>query len=247
MSPTNKSQALVRLIALAAIGPAMASADAVADLQVGSVDGDVDTPLANAGVTSVIKGTAGPDNLVGTPGDDTINGLGGADTMTGLAGNDTYYVDNYDDAIVEDAGGGKDTVRSRANFILPANVENLRLIGTGDISGIGNWRANRIVGNAAHNAIDGGSGNDVLLGNAGSDVFGFSSPLNASTNVDKLPDFDDVEDSFSLCGYVFPLSMDELYLFPDQFHVGASATDPRQRIVYNSTTGVLKYDPDGSW
>ena len=102
--------------------------------------------------------------------------------MTGLAGNDTYYVDNYDDAIVEDAGGGKDTVRSRANFILPANVENLRLIGTGDISGIGNWRANRIVGNAAHNAIDGGPGNDVLLGNAGSDVFGRrSNPLGNMT------------------------------------------------------------------
>src|SRR5262245_31075312 len=88
--------------------------------------------VALTAATNVILGTAGSDDLIGTLGDDTINGLAGDDTMTGLAGNDTYYVDTPHDVVVEDAGGGRDTVRSTAGlYTMQANVENLVLIGTG--------------------------------------------------------------------------------------------------------------------
>ena len=100
---------------------------------------------------------------------------------------DTYIVDTPRDVIVEDVGGGRDKVRSGAVLhTMRANVENLVLIGIGG-SGVGNELANRSVGNAWSNEIDGRAGNDVLLGSAGPDTFVFRSPLNASTNLDKLP------------------------------------------------------------
>ena len=154
--------------------------------------------------TNLITGTDGPDNLVGTPGDDAIKGLAGADTMTGLYGNDTYYVENLGDQVVESTGGGTDTVRSTVRFILPPYVEKLILTGARPISGLGNKLANRIVGNSNFNAMDGGPGNDVLLGSTGPDFFVFRSPLNASTNLDELPDFDEDADSIGLVYTAFP-------------------------------------------
>jgi Ca2+-binding RTX toxin-like protein len=226
----TKNIALVRVVALATLAVVLTAA------------------------TNVILGTAGPDDLIGTLGDDTINGLGGDDTMTGLAGNDTYYVNTPRDVIVEDVGGGRDTVRSSAGLhTMRANVENLVLIEDG-ANGVGNELANRIVGNARSNEIDGRKGNDVLLGSAGPDTFTFRSPLNASTNLDQLPDFDDVEDSFKLFWTAFPsftiyhapLCQGAYCLLPELFHVGPSATDTVQRIVYNPTTGLLMYDRDGT-
>ena len=49
-------------------------------------------------------------------------------------------------------------MRSLKDFRLPANVEDLVLIGTAAVSGIGNGQANSITGNAAGNLIVGGDG-----------------------------------------------------------------------------------------
>ena len=208
--------------------------------------------------TNLITGTDEPDNLVGTPGADSINGRGGADTMTGLAGNDTYVVNDEADKVVEQAGGGTDTVRVFGWYALPANVENLKVAGTGDGGGRGNNRANRMIGNSASNTLDGGPGNDTLTGLAGADDFRFDSPLDANTNVDRVTDFNVAEDSLRLAEFAFY----ELYgccggtggaglcvsgpLLSAQFHIGASATKPSHRIVYNPVSGALKYYPYGS-
>ena len=50
---------------LALSGSVMVNAEAVADTQAGSDDGNVNTSLVDVGATSVITGTAGPDNLTG--------------------------------------------------------------------------------------------------------------------------------------------------------------------------------------
>ena len=57
-------------------------------------------------------------------------------------------------------------------IVLPANVENLDLSGTGKLrlSGIGNGLHNSITGNAGANSVSGGSGNDTLAGGAGNDT-----------------------------------------------------------------------------
>ncbi|TXQ54509.1 calcium-binding protein, partial [Escherichia coli] len=103
-------------------------------------------------------------------GSDTLDGGAGNDTMIGGRGDDTYIVDSPGDTVVEDAGQGDDTVRSSVTYTLPDNVENLILLGTGDIDGTGNALDNSIVGNDGDNRLDGGAGNDRLTARGGDDV-----------------------------------------------------------------------------
>lgn len=129
-------------------------------------------------------GTDGNDTLIGTEGDDTLSGLGGddsldgaagADTMVGGDGDDVYAVDNADDKVVElvnGGAGGVDRVESTVNILaLWDEVENLRLLGTGDLIGVGNGSHNLIEGNAGNNLLDGGLGNDTLIGGLGDDTY----------------------------------------------------------------------------
>ncbi|HEX2576089.1 MAG TPA: calcium-binding protein, partial [Aquihabitans sp.] len=50
-------------------------------------------------------------------------------------------------------------------------VEQLKLLGSADLIGVGNSGANWIEGNAGHNLLDGGLGDDTLLGGAGNDTY----------------------------------------------------------------------------
>jgi Ca2+-binding RTX toxin-like protein len=91
--------------------------------------------------------------------------------LVGGVGNDTYFVDNADDAVVENTGEGNDAVFATANFGLSANVETLVLQGSADLQGYGNSLSNAIYGNAGNNLLDGGAGADAMTGGAGNDVY----------------------------------------------------------------------------
>jgi Ca2+-binding RTX toxin-like protein len=148
-------------------------------------------------VASVIKGTIGNDVLIGTPGYDLLYGLGGNDILIGNAGNDTlnggagndillggtgndvYYVDSVGDVIVELTDEGTDRVYSSLSYVLGDNLENLSLLGTGNIDGTGKSSNNSITGNSGNNVLigldgndtlNGGAGNDLLLGGTGNDI-----------------------------------------------------------------------------
>jgi serralysin len=119
-----------------------------------------------------LEGGAGLDQLVGEAGNDTLDGGTGADRMEGGAGDDLYIVDHMDDAAIEQANGGFDTVRSTASNPgdpLSANIEALVLVGTGIMNGTGNALDNVITGNAGISELLGGAGNDTLYGMDGSD------------------------------------------------------------------------------
>ncbi|MBM5811182.1 MAG: hypothetical protein FJ191_04350 [Gammaproteobacteria bacterium] len=102
-----------------------------------------------------------------------VNLGGAANTQTGRSRNDTFTVDHPDDVIVENAGGGFDTVNSRVTWTLPANVENLTLTGPFHIDGYGNADGNTLTGNALDNTLQGFGGTDTLYGGAGNDTFPF--------------------------------------------------------------------------
>ena len=60
-----------------------------------------------------------------------MDGGAGADIMAAGLGNDTYVVDDGGDTITDT--GGTDLVRSSITHILEAGLENLTLIGSGNI------------------------------------------------------------------------------------------------------------------
>ncbi|ATQ54851.1 M10 family metallopeptidase [Paracoccus yeei] len=112
---------------------------------------------------------AGNDRLWGALGDDWLSGGAGRDTLNGGAGNDTYVAEGQD-AILEAAGGGRDTVSSLSvSYVLGANLENLVLTGAAARDGTGNGLANVLTGNNLANLLRGGGGADTLRGGNGAD------------------------------------------------------------------------------
>jgi VCBS repeat-containing protein len=151
---------------------------------------------APGGQGSDIVGTPCDDRLVGTPFDDRIDGRKGRDVMIGGAGDDTYFVDATQgrhhhghrghhghghhghghphwsrvDQVVENPNEGHDVVYSKASYALPANVEDLHLLGGGNLDGTGNAQSNWIEGNGGRNTLKGGAGDDLLQGGDGKDT-----------------------------------------------------------------------------
>jgi VCBS repeat-containing protein len=204
-----------------------------------------------------------PDSLIGGLGNDTLDGGWYADTMEGGAGNDTYIVQDPADLTVESPSGGSDLVRSSAaNYTLMANVENLILTGTGNINGTGNGENNLVIGNTGNNilkgeagadlvsgglgadTIDGGLGTDTLTGGAGADIFVFSTVL--AGNVDQITDFDATTDKIRLVKSVFGTLGADGVLAAGAFSLDPLVLTADTRIIYNSTSGALLYDSDGS-
>ncbi|WP_207238451.1 calcium-binding protein [Pseudomonas sp. GW458-11-11-14-TSB1] len=127
----------------------------------------------------IIDGGAGNDTLTGGPandhlnggvGNDSLNGAAGADRLIGGDGSDRYYVDNAGDIVSETnataSTGGIDSVYSFLGaYTLGDNVENLRLLATGNANG---------TGNSLNNVIDAGAGNNILNGGAGIDTLSYA-------------------------------------------------------------------------
>lgn len=123
--------------------------------------------------TGNINGTGNALNnyLTGNDGNNVLDGGAGNDIMAGGKGNDTFIVDSVYDSIIENTNEGIDLVKSSVNWTLGANVENLTLTGTDNLSGIGNELDNVITGNRGDNILDGGEGgSDTIYGLAGNDT-----------------------------------------------------------------------------
>ncbi len=123
------------------------------------------------GLNNTITGNSGNNSLNGGAGNDVLNGGAGADQLVGDTGNDTYTVDNLGDVVTESANAGIDIVQSLISYSLGANLENLILLGTASINGIGNTLNNSITGNSANNTLNGGAGADQLVGGTGDDLY----------------------------------------------------------------------------
>jgi len=154
-----------------------------------STGGSLLTAAADDDVVTVLLGIIGGLVLVGTPeadtltggihidkltgleGDDILDGGANADTMIGGTGNDTYLVDHPKDSVVELPGEGTDSVATTlAFYVLPDDVENGSVSGTGSIVLTANELANVLSGGAGSDTIIGLGGNDVLLGGDSDDL-----------------------------------------------------------------------------
>ena len=134
---------------------------------------------------------------------------------------------------------------------LTGNAGVNSLTGTGYADRIsGGGGDDTLNGAAGNDTLIGGAGNDNLTGGTGSDYFVFDTAPNATTNRDTIADFTSGTDKIQLSKAVMTALGSTLgTLATGQFWSGASVTaghDGDDRIVYNSTTGALYYDADGS-
>jgi Ca2+-binding RTX toxin-like protein len=241
----------------------------------GAIDG-TGNALANTitgnGGANVLVGKEGADTIIGGAGDDTLEGGSGTDSLVGGTGDDIYEVDRAGDTVVETLGQGTDTVLATFSYTLGANLESLQLGGSEAINGTGNSLGNEITGNSRANSLtgldgndtlygesgddslSGGAGNDSLIGGIGSDTL--NGGVGADTfvfadlaSVDTISDFKVGEDRIGL----YKAGMGSLGA-PGNLRAGAfwsgsdavSGHDSTDRIIYNTSTGAVYYDADGS-
>jgi len=215
-----------------------------------------------------IIGNAGANRITGTGFGDMIDGGLGNDALSGGKGDDTYYVDSGADKITERLGNGNDTVFASVNYKLSVAVETLTLVGSADLAGTGSADANTLNGNGGNNLLDGAKGDDVLngfggsdtligglgkdtlVGGSGADAFAFRTAPRVSDGFDTILDFSAAEgDMIQLAKSAFKgLGAALGPITADQFWTAAGADtvhDNTDRIIYNTSTGNLWYDPDG--
>lgn len=211
--------------------------------------------LTGNGLVNVIYGGPGNDTLSGLGGGDVLFGDAGADTMIGGDGNDIYYVGDATDVVTEANAtpgiGGNDVACSYvADFTLPTNVEYGILLGGAWINDLsGNVLNNVMYGNGNNNLLAGRGGIDVMVGLGGNDIFRFDTAPNDATNYDILYDFNVVDDTIQLENAIFASLTAPGTLSAANFCSGAgvaTAQDGNDFVIYNSSSGALYYDADGS-
>jgi Ca2+-binding RTX toxin-like protein len=199
---------------------------------------------------------------------DRVNGGVGADTLSAdmsagthslhiesvenlgfdVTGNVSFDLSDIHGNVDIDLTGDADSV----TFSNPAfgsatyNIDGNALTGTlNATTGGGN---DTLVGGAGNDTLNGTSGNDSLTGNGGDDTFVF----NSLSGSDTITDFtgvgvggDTMALSLSIFGGVGSVGTFD----PNSFASGAGVTsgvDADDRIIYDTTSGILYYDGDGN-
>ncbi|HEX8216342.1 MAG TPA: calcium-binding protein [Allosphingosinicella sp.] len=215
----------------------------------------------------IVYGGPERDTITTGSGNDVIDGGGGDDRLHGSSGNDIYRIDHAGDFIEEFSGDGQDRVVASVSYDLTRDA-HVEVVGTANAAATtaidlgGNDLRNSIYGNAGRNVLRGdgggdylvglggddslvgGGGSDVLRGGAGSDEFRFDTNLSRE-NIDRIADFSVADDTISLDDAVFR-ALGAGPLSAGAFATGAAAADAGDRIIYNSATGALIYDADGT-
>ncbi len=101
-----------------------------------------------------------------------------------------------------------------------------------------------LLGGTGNDKLYGGAGKDVLTGGSGKDHFVFDTRL-AAGNIDKVTDFSVTDDLLLLDHAIFS-KLPAGPLKASAFIIGTKAADAGDRIIYNSKTGDLFYDADGT-
>ena len=224
----------------------------------------------------IVRGGSGNDRFIvttlqsryfGDGGNDTFFSEGQGNTFNGGPGTDTidYRIRSEsstrsDEAITVDLSQNQaftGPIKIEALF----NIENAMgtllgdiisgdagpnvlkgLDGDDDLNGFeGN---DTLIGGPGIDFIAGDGGNDKLTGNAGSDGFLFRVAPSAA-NADRITDFNPEEDIIGLSAAAFP-GLTTGKLDASRLVIGRSATNSNHRVIYDSVTGRVFFDSDGS-
>lgn len=207
---------------------------------------------------STINGTSGNDTLSGTNGNDTINGLGGDDIILGASGGSD----------VVDGGAGRDSIEFKAaatsavvvdyasgaitgggpGSISFTNIERV-VAGNFNDSLSGAAGGQNLTGQAGADTLWGAAGADTLWGGTGNDAFVFREM--GTANADRVSDFASGQDKLQLDDSAFTAigAMGNFAAGDGRFWAAAGASsghDVNDRVIYNTSSGALYYDADGS-
>ena len=174
--------------------------------------------------TGAINGT-GNDNantITGNSAANILRGLGGNDNLFGWAGNDTLIGGAGNDQLMGDAG----------NDILRGEAGN-----------------DNIQGGEGNDILAGGLGNDLLIAGLGAtEHYLFDTALSSATNVDAINGFFAPTDTIRLDNDVFTS-----FAVPGGIGAGNLATgagviagDANDFLLYDTATGALSYDANGT-
>jgi len=209
--------------------------------------------------------SSGNNTLNGGAGDDTLSASGskGNNLLSGGYGNDSLSISGYykytpSDNPYEprDLSNTYDS-RSSGNNTLSGGAGNDNLSASGSTGsnlldgGDGNdsltafdaTGKNTLKGGNGNDTLTGGKGNDTLIGGSGIDRFVFNS---FNQGVDKISDFNTANEVIQVSAAGFGGGLSAGVLSASQLKIGTSATTNAQRFIYNSATGGLFFDKDGS-
>ncbi len=184
-----------------------------------------DSMTGGAGSDSILGGT-GADVLRGGSDGDALRGGGGGDEIRGGGGNDFQYAGPGNDSLY--GGPGSDTSRGGPD------ADVIR-------SGGGN---DTVYGGAGNDTLFGGPGMDVMTGGGDADRFVFNAA--GAESADTLIDFITGVDKIVLDPAVFMMLAGGINTGNFISAVGAAALDSNDYLVYDTASGKLYYDADGS-
>ncbi|MEH1872497.1 calcium-binding protein, partial [Nostoc sp.] len=175
----------------------------------------------------------GNNTLIGGAGNDSLSASGslGNNRLLGGDGNDFLDLSGRYSPSQDSRSSGNNTLEGGA--------------GNDSLSASGSLGDNWLLGGDGNDYLTGGNGNDSLIGGSGNDTFVFNS---FNEGIDTIYDFNATTTNeliqVSAAGFGGGLSLGTLSA--NQFTLGASATTNQERFIYNTATGGLFFDLDGS-
>lgn len=224
----------------------------IGDILLGTGDDLFDSRLGTT--TGATFGGDGSDRIYTGAGNQSLLGGVGNDVLMGGAGADLIYGGgDFDYALYSSAASGV-----VANLATGGTVGDAKGDTFGALEGLigsnfsdiltGDTQGNRLLGGAGNDLLNGGLGNDTLFGQTGRDAFVFNTIPNSVSNFDRIGDYVVIDDQIRIddaayAGIGPPGSLAAAAFVANATGLAGDATD---RIIYNSSTGALYFDPNGS-
>jgi Ca2+-binding RTX toxin-like protein len=154
----------------------------------------------------------------------------------------TYYIVEGSWSETAPGNGWAEVVPEGSTYELNVSVEFPPAPAQPGVAG-----SDKLTGGGGSDLLDGGLASDTLTGGAGEDTFRFSTAL-GNGNVDWIKDFKVTDDTILLDNLIFTSLGGDGALALSAFHRSAAGAshDADDRIIYDTDSGTLSYDADGT-